>query len=488
MKGSIIIFRADASAHIGLGHVSRCLAIVEAIRENYTIWFVTRTVDDAILKLIKSKVDRLIHISALVATDYETEIHPFVTGNEIIVLDGYNFNEYYQLDVKKNGHQLLVIDDLQDGYYYADIILNYCGAVDVSRYKKEFYGRVFAGAKYCVLKRPYLNANIRTNDGFKNILLNMGGADSQNLTLKYLEKIRLLAPTYTIFAVTGAAYRHSDSLNAILSRDHSSIKLMENLSAEELHKIMLQCSVAILPASTIALEFIATTGLLFVVQTADNQRCMFEYLTREGVALPFSDFTDTITNANLAKIYQSMVGKQKDVFDGKAADRIQKVFNKLSKAQHLVLRPAQVDDAHQIYLWASDPEARVHAFDKRVITWEGHCEWFKGKIASPHCNYYLAEYDGVAIGQIRFDRNENGEHVISYQVDKKVRGSGFGTILLLNGVKKLREDNASATVIIGYVMIVNSSSCFAFENAGFVKLTQNLYPNSYKYQLSLMNV
>jgi hypothetical protein len=60
-----------------------------------------------------------------------------------------------------------------------------------------------------------------------------------------------------------------------------------------------KCSKAITSASTIAYEYAAVGGELYLVQTADNQQHVYSYFIKNQLALPWEKF-----NANGASFKQ----------------------------------------------------------------------------------------------------------------------------------------------------------------------------------------
>ena len=107
-----------------------------------------------------------------------------------------------------------------------------------------------------------------------------------------------------------------------------------------------------------------------------------------------------------------------------------------SAREGLALGPARPDDAEQLFNWRSDPVARAMSFDQRPISWPAHAAWFGRKLADRDTLIYILEVDGLPVGQIRFDF-ESQEAVLSYSVDRLVRGRGWGIWLITAGMNEL---------------------------------------------------
>lgn len=102
--------------------------------------------------------------------------------------------------------------------------------------------------------------------------------------------------------------------------------------------------------------------------------------------------------------------------------------------------------------WANNEIIRQFAFNKHIISIEEHTNWFISKINNPQCFYYLAFQNSIPLGSIRFDVIE-GEAIISYLVDPKYHGQGYGKTILKMGIEILMKElsNICVKVFVGKV-------------------------------------
>lgn len=479
MNKPCIFFRVDGNSTIGLGHVSRCTALAELLRENFEITFAICEPDSHILFALTKVATRVISLPVPKDTEqFNGELHSHLAGNEIIVLDGYHFTTAYEISVKKKSAAVIAIDDIPSRHFVADGIINFCGAVKPSDYSREFYTQLYLGLNYLFLRSPFLRSHPEKKSTDNKLLLNMGGADPTNETHRILKQLLDFKYSGEIVVVVGQSYRHVESLK-ILIGTHPSIKLEQGLSAEAMFDVMRHCPMAVLPPSTVALEYLSTGGLLFVNLLAENQRCMRSYLIEEGLAYDYTRLTEGVMSMQSDN---SMVAK---IFDGSSLNRVRDLFMSLSLSSKIKLRKAIVTDATTVYDWANDPDVRQSSYSKAAISWDGHIQWFISKIADPRCEYFIAEIDTVPVAQIRFDLSaeEDEAYVISYLIAKDWRGKGLGNPVLIKGIQKL-GDAQNARKIVGYVKNSNNASIKAFDRAGFKKIETLKYPDSSKFVLS----
>jgi RimJ/RimL family protein N-acetyltransferase len=131
------------------------------------------------------------------------------------------------------------------------------------------------------------------------------------------------------------------------------------------------------------------------------------------------------------------------------------------------LRKCEGNDVYLAYSWAINAVIRQYSLNKSEITLESHKNWFNSKLNDNNCLYFIAEKWKDQVGSFRLDLNSDGSGYISYLIDPKFHGKGYGSELLRQGVRIAREDPRIKNVI-GEVMIENKASVKAFENLGFI--------------------
>ena len=92
----------------------------------------------------------------------------------------------------------------------------------------------------------------------------------------------------------------------------------------------------------------------------------------------------------------------------------------------LVIRSASEKDVHTTFDWASNKIIRKYAIQKDEIFFDQHKKWFLNKIVSDNCIYFVAEVNNTQISSIRFDINEKKEALLSFLLDPKFHGKGYG--------------------------------------------------------------
>ncbi|MCB9283035.1 MAG: UDP-2,4-diacetamido-2,4,6-trideoxy-beta-L-altropyranose hydrolase [Lewinellaceae bacterium] len=473
-----VIFRADGNSTIGLGHVIRSLALAEMLSSEFECHFVIRNPLPSLREQIQSVCQTIRELPE--ADDDIAEAHfwanEVLSGEEIVVLDGYHFQTEYQEIIKGRGNKLVCIDDIPSYHFIADAIINHAGGLNPADYSAEHYTRFYLGPEYALLRAPFRKAaqhQTYSNKKDKYLLICLGGADPGNNTVEILQKCEQITHIKKCLVVVGAAYRHIDALKQFAKKSSLDLEITQGLSGEDFRNLMMRSNMAITAPSTIAYEYLCVGGTLFLIKTADNQEQLFKFLTEEGLAFPFDDFQRISEEEEI-----NAKKKQATIFDGQQELRFKKVFWGLD----FRIRSAIHEDCQFYYELANNPETRAASYNMEPIPLEDHVQWFEQKLSDSNSFLFVGEYRGGPIGQIRFDLKER-ELIIGYAVMPNARGKGFGKLLLSEGITQTQQKVNNQTSIVGYVKKDNLASQRSFQSLGFTQEETLDHPNSYKFIL-----
>jgi len=474
MGKSRIVFRADGSSKMGLGHIIRSCALAQMLADDFDCVFIIK--DDLISgvkALVQEYTNSVVEISSGLSLEEEAAaVANSLIPSDIVVLDGYHFTTGYQQQIKAAGNILVTIDDIHACHFISDVIVNHAGGITAADYSREWYTRLCLGMDFALLRKPFWPENNSseevTEPAGENVLITFGGADPNNDTRRILEYCIGKAPQKKYHVVIGAAYQHETDLRNSDLGQSANVAIYHNIGAAEMAALMKKSAIAITAPSTVSYEYLAIGGRLFLHVIADNQEGIYRHLTEQQMASPLSDFP------------QSPVPPYRIKQDFR--NNFQKLFRQLQWENVTVLRDATDEDARLVYDWANDPEVRQQSFSQDAIAWEDHCNWFYKKIKAPETAFYIVSIEGEAAGQIRFDIKDN-EAIISFLVGERWRGRGIGYLILKKGIQRFLQ-TGKAPVIAGYVKHSNIASCKAFEKLGFKKEQALEWAHSYKYSLN----
>lgn len=214
-----IVFRVDASAKIGTGHVMRCLSLARQLRSlGHDCQFISKT-----------------HVGNLVQFISEAgfTVHPLVPNNDSwskfiddadghshwlggslkndakqtnailekirpnwLIVDHYALDYKWEKIISNNTRFLMVIDDLADRRHHCDILLdqNWFNTETTSRYNSLVSPscKLLLGPKYAMISPEYQEKRKlmpKTTGDIRTVLVFLGGSDKHCVTSKVLQAL-----------------------------------------------------------------------------------------------------------------------------------------------------------------------------------------------------------------------------------------------------------------------------------------------------------
>ncbi len=335
--GKPLIFRVDASASMGTGHLMRCLALGQSwADEGGEVLFLTTCRNEDLLQRLREEHFEVIPLSRAFPDPADLEslkdvlaAHP----GAWVVLDGYHFTATYQRQIKERGHRLLVIDDCAHlDHYYADIVLNQNLHAEQMDYPHEPYTRFLCGTRYVLLRREFLAGRDRKRkipETGRRVLVTMGGSDPENHTLKAIRALRQVeVHDLETVVVIGSSNPHAHTLEAAAGESGGSIRFVRN--TQDMAELMAWADLAVSSAGTTVWElmFSGTPALLLIL--ADNQKPVAEEAARWNAGRSAGD-VDAVSEDSLAeqicsllrdaKLRATLSANSRQVTDGRGVRR-----------------------------------------------------------------------------------------------------------------------------------------------------------------------
>ncbi|MFD2937210.1 UDP-2,4-diacetamido-2,4,6-trideoxy-beta-L-altropyranose hydrolase [Spirosoma flavum] len=339
-----ILFRADGNAQIGLGHIMRCLAVADMLKEKFSMRFAVVEPMPEVRSLIEKAGVSIISLSE---SGQQNTFLDQIDADEIVVLDGYSFDEAFQQSVRSQARKLVFIDDLLTGHQVADVIINHAGGVSETDYEASSGTQFCLGPHYALLRPEFLNpTGFGPTPVAGPIFVSMGGADPQNTSLSVLEAIRHVDTTLPVHIVLGPFHPNRAAIEAFQNQ-LPNLTILQNLSAAQMVDELTICCLAITACSTIAYEVCAVNRPLITVVTADNQARLAQFLSKEKLALSvnfptlLTRLTPVISLENMLmlaiqgfqfspEIVAESLVNQRRFFDGRSPERFRALFHTLS--------------------------------------------------------------------------------------------------------------------------------------------------------------
>jgi UDP-2,4-diacetamido-2,4,6-trideoxy-beta-L-altropyranose hydrolase len=484
--------RADADGKIGTGHIMRCIALAQAWKDQGgEVTFISQCESGALKERIQNEGFRLVALDHVCPDSADLKNTLAILKSESadqkhwLVLDGHHFTTEYQNAIRDEGIRLLVIDDMNHlPHYHANILHNQNIHAPDLKYRCDEDTTLLLGTRYVLLRSEFLkyqDFKRQIPDRAKNILVTLGGADPDNVTLKVVEALKLLhAPDIAVRIIIGPANPHQKTLRKAIGLAHFKTEFLIN--PPNMPELMAWADLAISAGGSTCWELAFMGVPIMALMLADNQKAATEKISKEGFAVSlgcYKTFDEKITSGEINTLIQSKDRRLNMGQKGQALIRAtgrnhlcERMF-----ASSISIKPAKESDCELIWYWVNDQDVRNSAFCSDVIPFEDHKKWFHSKINEPQ-SYQFVGYDSSnqPIGQIRFDELSEREYDVDISIDKRFRERGYGLELIKQAIRELLNFT-NVDIIQSYVKLNNSASKDVFLKAGFIREKDTIINN-----------
>lgn len=343
-----VLFRFNAGSDIGYGHASRCICLAKHLPIECEISFVIYSDNpDSVLSFIKTR-ERVHYIRDTIFLNNKTaqedlyNVIKYVKANGFfLVLDHYDVNEEYQIQLLSAGVHWLQLDSMAKQKFYANYVQHGSPGATDDMYKnlKGNNKTVFLlGPKYAIIDDSFstLHKTVRTRNSIKRVLLSFGGGNAKGAICKYLSHLAHYFSSLDFLVVIKSTIFELYKLKDI-AKKYQNVHLC--IDIDNIAELMCSSDLAILAPGVMSYEA-ATVGLpLILIATEENQFINLKGCAKIGLAksLGFIDQVspDKLCNSldmliNRPSIIQEMSSIALKNFDGNGVNRIiNQIMNEL---------------------------------------------------------------------------------------------------------------------------------------------------------------
>ena len=310
----VVIVRCDGGAAIGMGHVSRCLALAEALRDEQRgdVIFAMRDPESAGVAAVRAAGFRVTPIDDRDDADYGPSLIGLTAAHaaRVLVVDVRDALSRASLAaVRAAGVRVVTIDDGSDRRLASDLAF-YPPVPQVEELDwSTFAGRRLAGWEWVLMKRDFAASTARdaaVEDVHPiDILVTMGGSDPAEMTEFALDALNLLTTPRAVEVVTGPAFSRRGALSAIVARSKHAVRVSQG--PDSMATLMRASRMAVASFGVSAYE-LAACGVpaLHLCLSADHARSSSAFV-RAGIADSLGVVADVLP-AQLAEGVERLLG------------------------------------------------------------------------------------------------------------------------------------------------------------------------------------
>jgi UDP-2,4-diacetamido-2,4,6-trideoxy-beta-L-altropyranose hydrolase/UDP-4-amino-4,6-dideoxy-N-acetyl-beta-L-altrosamine N-acetyltransferase len=470
-----IVFRVDSSLVMGSGHVMRCLALAQMLKENSAnVEFICRKHEENLLDKIRSSGftahelevykeiesdNGLAHSHWLGATRQQDadDCIDILKAEKIdwLIVDHYALDGQWQKMLKPYYKKLMVIDDLADRKHQCDILLDQTFGRQQEDYSilTPKYCELLLGSQYALLRPEFSKWRLyslkrRSKPEFKRLLINMGGVDIDNVTENVLDELKIcnLPDDLKITIVMGGLAPHLESVKskAITLPYKTEVKV----DVDNMAEIMANSDIAIGAAGATTWERCCLGLPTIQIVIAKNQQFLAEALAFRNIVKLAKKTKETISLLESSLEWMENVGNLAlEICDGMG---VYKVFNKMTNYKASLEGFGEIVLCNYVNLDENDkalalsmrnhPEIKKWMYSQDSISNAAHCEFIERLESRTDRRYFLVKRKNNIIGSINFSKI-NFENSVYF-------GIYTNPFLQIKGAGRLLESVASQYAFI----------------------------------------
>jgi len=349
-----LFVRADGPFEIGTGHITRCIAIAEELKNSFTkiIFLTKKSTGDLIdvieksgfeVKILDSQTKQLIEdkydfnneikIITTLLTQYESNLN-------FLLIDHFGIDTNYESPLRKIFKKIFVIDDLANRKHDCDLLIDQNYYKDIN---KRYSGLVpknsitLLGPEYVILRSEFHNSQkvkYQKNILPKKIFVSYGGSDPTNESKKVLDAICSLKSRQ--FDVTVIAGIHNQNFEKLKKQfaEMKNIKIF--LRVDNFSELLSSSELCFGAGGTTTWERLYLGIPSIVTIISPDQKESVEFLSSLGHIINLGlakdvtvkTYADAIMNID-SEILCNISLKNQKLIDGNGCTRIKKQITQL---------------------------------------------------------------------------------------------------------------------------------------------------------------
>jgi len=447
MKAHDFLIRADASNQIGSGHIMRMIALGQKlISAGHTVHVFTIPHHQGLMGRLESEgfilhfgdkqLSRDVAGDAAALLAVAKSIEP-----KWVILDGYQYDTAYQNSIKSGGFKVLCLDDPAEYAFSADAVLNQNFHARPERYRVGETTRLFLGPRYAMLRKEFSESRRsfqrQTPQKVENIIVTLGGGDSENVTGRILSALRdPRMRSARLKVVIGSLNPHYADVCRLARDLPGTIEILTNVTTE-MAELFQWADLGITAAGSTTLEALFMELPCFVISLAANQDSVLDELREKRIAFAFS--SEMIANGEFKAAFYNLL---EDEAEHRACVSRMRALGIGGQAHEVVAR------------LVGDIEIRFISRDYVINNIEAFCDFSHNFLYSPwQADNFLKDlpgkwkYSAVALKGERivgFAFNSQKESTTVYthllMIAEQYQGSGIGAFLTRSIAAKARRN------------------------------------------------
>ncbi len=329
MSALRVAFVTHGGPAIGLGHVTRCVALARA--------FAAEGAEVRFLVSPDERVVDLLRHASMIAVEIPWEADPrqafealAALGPDIVVVDSYAASTEFLAALRSVSGQVVAVDDRADRPFPVHVVVNGGAGAERLSYRGAPDTVFLLGPRYALVDPSYGTVPARpVKDSVRRVVVTLGGAPDSAALRAAVAAADASLDDVTIDVALGPFAGADSELEAVRLRARNRLVVHRGLA--DLRELMLSADLAIASAGMTLYELAATATPTVMVAMAENQAPNVDAFERAGAALSGGSASQPDLGAlgsavrrlvGDSSLRASLAGRARDLVDGQGASRV----------------------------------------------------------------------------------------------------------------------------------------------------------------------
>lgn len=297
MTGSVL-FRCDAGAQHGLGHLSRCLTLANAFSKQGVRSLFVVNAPEHVSKRVSAEGHQIVRVGVPLGPKDDPR-NWFMAGVKLIILDSKSINQSYVAACQALA-PVGYFDDEIARDLMCDLIINNHPWASTNDYGQQTGRRLLLGPRFNTVRPEFFKPTSERH----GLLITLGGEDPSNDTTWLIEELAEAIGHTPTMVVIGPAHPNIKAVQSVCKRLLPESEVY--LAPPTLVPLTQRCRFAISAAGTTCYELAAAGVAMAVLAVEDHQVRLAEKISAMGVALKIK-LHDDGNKDNVRSTYANLI-------------------------------------------------------------------------------------------------------------------------------------------------------------------------------------
>ena len=298
-----VMIRCDGDAEIGLGHVVRCLALAEELRQVHSVGvtFAVERGQIGIGMIVEAGFDVKVKQGTESEGEWLVSLMDLIRPDALIMDIRTDLGKGEVARLKRPGSLIVDIDDPGDRRLESDMVF-YPPVPQVQRMDwGGFKGHLFTGWDWVILRRQF--AELHDDQDYDPrdppaVLVTMGGSDPAGMTLKTAKALDSVEAPFRALFVIGGAYQTVNTLKDLLNTVRYPYELKSGI--QDMAALMTKVDLAVASFGVTAYELAASGVPAVYLCLTEDHRIAADFFESSGMGVNLG-LNDKVSGNDISK-------------------------------------------------------------------------------------------------------------------------------------------------------------------------------------------